>query len=91
MGILTRIVELASWKDIASLRLANKNLFEAVEGAAIKLRPSIEIQQAQLIRLAQAFPNATALDLRGCTELNTVSLRDLLSLASVKDLHFDTR
>lgn len=78
-------------KDLASLRMTNKAFLGAVEGVAIKLRPSKHIQQAQLARLPQAFPRATALDLSGCVELPGVALRDLLGLTSLKDLHIETR
>lgn len=88
--LLIRIAELVNPSDLASLRLANRALLAAVEEAAVCVRPSIELQPAQLSRIHNLFNKATALNLCGCSALDSNALRDLQSLASLRVLLIDT-
>lgn len=88
--ILTKIAELVEPSDLASFRLANTECCEAVNGAAVRLQPSKEIQPAQLGSIHLSFSKATALDLRECSSLNGDALMDLQRLANLRDLQFDT-
>lgn len=90
LELLTRIAELVNSTDLASLRLVSKSLLAAVQEAAVSVRPSNKVQTDQLSRLPILFNKATALNLLGCSALNTNALRYLQDLARLRTLHIDT-
>lgn len=82
LDILVQIVETSNPYDHGNIRLACKILRDAVEGAAVRLRPRGELTGAQLVQLSSKFPRAVILQLesyrlqptepRGIARMDTV-------------------
>lgn len=88
---LATIIECLPRSSLSSVRLACKSLRDSVGIAAIKLRPSRELQVEQLLQVASTFPRAYSLNIRSNPHLSSASLGGLVSiflaLPQLKQLH----
>lgn len=73
---------------LRNLRSVSRCFRAGVGDAAIKLRPSRDLQAWQVSGISTAFSRATSLDFSRCQQLTNESLKDLHGLSqSLKHLH----
>lgn len=91
LELVSLIAECVGPADLASMRLTSQALLAGVQNANVSLRPSREIEPAQLGRIFMAFAKIATIDVSGSTALNSNTLLSLRNLTSLRYLCFDAR